>query len=220
VIFKRVFLLPDCISKTTEWLTQSQVVRQYAPPFKRIAQYFLPSRQYKFWVQTVNWTRPLRVASMETKSFTIGLCLIFVQISFIQAVSVREFYPFSRFTDRKLPANDDGSSGELTLSVPFPFFKSKYQRLYVSRYDIPFVFCIFSWYVQCGAGFSHKELSFRWSSTGNWSIVFDEWWSIIGTEKYCSLILLLYCSKTVHDRSQPISRSQEARPPRHACEPA
>ncbi|CAB3980322.1 sushi domain-containing 2-like [Paramuricea clavata] len=69
---------------------------------------------------------------METKSFTIGLCLIFVQFSFIQAVSVREFYPFSRFTDRKLPANDDGSSGELTLSVPFPFFKSKYQRLYVN----------------------------------------------------------------------------------------
>ncbi|XP_028390868.1 sushi domain-containing protein 2-like [Dendronephthya gigantea] len=69
---------------------------------------------------------------METR--LIGLCLlfVFVQCFIVQGVSVREFYPFSRFTDAKLPANDDGSSGELTLSVPFPFFKSKYQRLFVN----------------------------------------------------------------------------------------
>lgn len=101
-------------------------------PLKELCSSFHPLDNIRFSIN-INPNTTFRVARMDTKSLTIGLCLIFIQCSFNQAVSVREFYPFSRFTDSRLPANDDGSSGELTLSVPFPFFKSKYQHLYVSR---------------------------------------------------------------------------------------
>lgn len=44
-----------------------------------------------------------------------------------------EFYPFgSAAGDSYLPANDDHSTGSIPVSVPFPFFGSSYNSVFVS----------------------------------------------------------------------------------------
>ena len=49
------------------------------------------------------------------------------------AVSLRDFYPYgAKESDTFLQPNDDGSSGEVILSVLFPYFDRYHNSLYVS----------------------------------------------------------------------------------------
>lgn len=51
----------------------------------------------------------------------------------ISGYPLSQFYPFgSTAADNNLPANDDGSSPSIPISVPFPFFGSSYSSVYVS----------------------------------------------------------------------------------------
>lgn len=44
-----------------------------------------------------------------------------------------QFYPYgSSAADSNLPANDDGYTSSIPISVPFPFFGSSYSSVYVS----------------------------------------------------------------------------------------
>lgn len=44
-----------------------------------------------------------------------------------------QFYPFgTTAADNNLPANDDGSTSRIPISVPLPFFGSYYSSVYVS----------------------------------------------------------------------------------------
>ena len=48
-------------------------------------------------------------------------------------IPLENFYPFGSGTgDSRLPSNDDGSSGSITLSFTFPFFGTDYRMVYVS----------------------------------------------------------------------------------------
>lgn len=50
------------------------------------------------------------------------------------------FYPFGkREGDQVVPPNDDGSSGEVPISIPFPFFDQYQDSLFVSK---PLLFLI------------------------------------------------------------------------------
>ena len=45
------------------------------------------------------------------------------------------FYPFGPdFGDGTVPVNDDGGSGELSISIPFPYFDNLHSSLYVSTF--------------------------------------------------------------------------------------
>ena len=51
----------------------------------------------------------------------------------ILALPLSEFYPFGEFQgDSSVPANDDESSGEVQLSIPFPYFDKNHESLFVS----------------------------------------------------------------------------------------
>ena len=100
-------------------------------PLNAFASYFdFPTVQVSTYIGVSKDDNTSQASTMDWKS-SFGLCVI-LQFSLIQAVSVSEFYPFGRLTDQRLPVTDDGNSGELTLSASFPFFKSYYQRLFVS----------------------------------------------------------------------------------------
>ena len=55
----------------------------------------------------------------------------------VAAIPLEEFYPFGVGSgDLQLPANDDGSTGPITLSLPFPFFASAHTTLFVSEINL------------------------------------------------------------------------------------
>lgn len=48
-----------------------------------------------------------------------------------------QFYPFGSIAaDNNLPANDDGFTSSIPISVPFPFFGSSYSSVYMRNYDM------------------------------------------------------------------------------------
>ena len=58
-----------------------------------------------------------------------------IQLCFSAALSF--FYPYGVSNgDTALPTGDDSSSGSISISVPFPFFNSNYNSLYVSKYAL------------------------------------------------------------------------------------
>ncbi|XP_031573725.1 protein mesh-like [Actinia tenebrosa] len=62
--------------------------------------------------------------------------LVFL-VSFVfnpcHCLPVEQFYPFGSLTnDRRVPTNDDGSSGWVSITMPFPFFDNYHDRLYVN----------------------------------------------------------------------------------------
>ena len=66
-------------------------------------------------------------------SFAFNKVLLLLQISVGFSVPMADFYPFGDGVgDSKLQRNDDGSSGEVHISVQFPFFGNYYDSLYVS----------------------------------------------------------------------------------------
>lgn len=53
--------------------------------------------------------------------------------TFVIGYLLSQFYPFgSTAADNNLPANDDGYTSSIPISVPFPFFGSSYSSVYVS----------------------------------------------------------------------------------------
>lgn len=64
------------------------------------------------------------------------ICFVFscCQISLLtEAILLPKFYPFGTSEgDQVVPRNDDGSSGEVQISIPFPFFDQYHNSLFVS----------------------------------------------------------------------------------------
>lgn len=53
--------------------------------------------------------------------------------NFVISYPLSQFYPFGSIAaDNNLPANDDGFTSSIPISVPFPFFGSSYSSVYVS----------------------------------------------------------------------------------------
>lgn len=68
-----------------------------------------------------------------------SICTFIVTLSAAMPITIvngfprSQFYPFgTTATDNYLPANDDGSTSRIPISVPFPFFGSSYSSVYVS----------------------------------------------------------------------------------------
>ena len=73
---------------------------------------------------------------MRAETF-LALYLFFAwcQMLFLaKALVLPNFYHFGAISesDRVVPRNDDGSSGEVQISIPFPFFDRYHKSLYVS----------------------------------------------------------------------------------------
>lgn len=55
------------------------------------------------------------------------------QLSILEALVLPNFYPFGQSEgDQLVPTNDDGSSGTIPISIPFPFFDRNHNSLFVS----------------------------------------------------------------------------------------
>lgn len=67
----------------------------------------------------------------------LALRLLFVwgQIVFLtEALVLPNFYPFGPSEGEQIVQQvDDGSSGEVQISIPFPFFDQNHRALFVSR---------------------------------------------------------------------------------------
>ena len=76
--------------------------------------------------------------SRQIMKFSVFYITYFVyscyQISFLtEAVALSKFYPFGTSEgDQIVTPNDDGSSGEVQISIPFPFFDQYHNSLFVS----------------------------------------------------------------------------------------
>jgi len=65
----------------------------------------------------------------------ISLRTILILVQVVQpclTLSLDEFYPLKGPGVARLQKNDDGNSGEITLTNSFPFFGKKFNSLYVS----------------------------------------------------------------------------------------
>ncbi|XP_048583031.1 protein mesh isoform X2 [Nematostella vectensis] len=61
------------------------------------------------------------------------LCLVLGLFALAHTIPLSDFYSFGASTaDFKLPANDDGSSGEVRISTPFAFFDKNFDSLFVN----------------------------------------------------------------------------------------
>ena len=70
------------------------------------------------------------------------LCALFLHIMPCFTVPLSDFYPYGVGEgDTALPANDDGSSGEISISMLFPYFDRNHDSLFVSKYAL-FITCI------------------------------------------------------------------------------
>ena len=59
--------------------------------------------------------------------------VFFLYINACVTVPLSDFYPYGLSEgDTALPANDDGSSGEIQISIPFPYFDQNHNSLFVS----------------------------------------------------------------------------------------
>jgi len=68
--------------------------------------------------------------------FLITLLLSACQFVILESHKLPNFYPFgANEGDKIVPPNDDGSSGEVKISVPFPFFDQNHKSLFVSIYS-------------------------------------------------------------------------------------
>lgn len=55
------------------------------------------------------------------------------QFKILESHKLSNFYPFgTNEGDQIVPRNDDGSSGEVQISIAFPFFDQNHRSLYVS----------------------------------------------------------------------------------------
>ena len=58
---------------------------------------------------------------------------LFLHINSCFTIPLSDFYPYGVSEgDTALPANDDGSSGEISISILFPYFDQNHDSLFVS----------------------------------------------------------------------------------------
>ena len=72
---------------------------------------------------------------MKVIKFLAPPLLLFIwgDIVVLEAIKVKNFYPFGQSEgDQIVPPNDDGSSGKVLISFPFPFFGQDHLSLFVS----------------------------------------------------------------------------------------
>lgn len=71
---------------------------------------------------------------MLTVFQVLATCLgLLLQEQVARCIPLDEFFPFgSDAGDSELPSNDDGSTGPISLTLPFPFFASTHTMLFVS----------------------------------------------------------------------------------------
>ena len=82
---------------------------------------------------------------MKSGVFLISLHLLALSqiVILTEAIVLPDFYPFGTSEgDQVVPRNDDGSSGEVPISIAFPFFDQNHKSLFVST-------LLFSLYVTC-----------------------------------------------------------------------
>ena len=81
-----------------------------------------------------------------------SLLLSACQFVILESHKLPNFYPFgANEGDTIVPPNDDGSSREVKISVPFPFFDQNHKSLFVSIYSFV-VACIDRKYYKLLAG--------------------------------------------------------------------
>ena len=77
---------------------------------------------------------PLRESMIDFAAFLLPLVFsVCCRFSFVEAAILPNFYPFGQSEgDQSLPPDDDGSSGTVPISIPFPFFDQNHDSLFVS----------------------------------------------------------------------------------------
>ena len=72
---------------------------------------------------------------MKFIKFLAAPLLLFIwgDIAVLEAIKLKNFYPFGQSEgDQVVPPNDDGGSGKVPISFPFPFFGQDHLSLFVS----------------------------------------------------------------------------------------
>ena len=71
------------------------------------------------------------------------LVALFLHIMPCFTIPLSDFYPYGLSEgDTALPVNDDDSSGEISISIPFPYFDRNHDSLFVSKYGyLLFAYC-------------------------------------------------------------------------------
>lgn len=65
------------------------------------------------------------------------LVVLYLRIISCFTVPLSDFYPYGVSEgDTALPANDDGSSGVIPISILFPYFDRNHDSLFVSKYAL------------------------------------------------------------------------------------
>lgn len=77
---------------------------------------------------------------MLTKTIFVVALSAIMQSTSVTGYQLSQFYPFgSAAGDSILPQNDDQYTSSINISVPFPFFGSTYNSVYVSTRMLVFV---------------------------------------------------------------------------------
>ena len=72
--------------------------------------------------------------NMFSQPLKVLFALLFLHITPSITVPLSDFYPYGVSEgDTALPANDDGSSGEISISILFPYFDRNHDSLFVSK---------------------------------------------------------------------------------------
>ena len=72
----------------------------------------------------------MRIGVFLTPLLVLALCQT---VCLVEALVLPNFYPFGASEgDKVVPRNDDGSSGRVPISTPFPFFDHYHNSLFVS----------------------------------------------------------------------------------------
>ena len=77
---------------------------------------------------------PEDLHKMRFAGFVISLLfLAWGEVVVLEALILPNFYPFGKSEgDQVVPRGDDSSSGNISISIPFPLFGQSYTSLFVS----------------------------------------------------------------------------------------
>ena len=84
------------------------------------------------------------IASRTTMKLLVVASVFFniFQVVYMR-IELDNFYPYGTLNgDTTVPTNDDGSSGRVNITFPFPFFDADHESLFVSTFVIILIiFC-------------------------------------------------------------------------------
>ncbi len=73
---------------------------------------------------------------MVTSVMMISLLFAFSFVLYVDGVDLNQFYPYGESVgDSALIPNDDGSTTDISLTVPFPFFDRDHSTIFVSHFN-------------------------------------------------------------------------------------